>query len=65
MQMLTGSSKALTAENTAKAARFLRVDWYWLATGEGEMEPAPSWPIQRIPVDRYMHLEPADRGFVK
>lgn len=29
-----------TASNTAKAARFLRVDWYWLATGEGEARPA-------------------------
>lgn len=30
-----GGSKALNAYNTAKAAKFLRVDWFWLATGEG------------------------------
>ena len=37
--VLTGQSKALTAENSAKAARFLAVDPHWLATGEGEPRP--------------------------
>lgn len=36
-QALGGDTKALTAENCARAARFLGVDGYWLATGEGEM----------------------------
>jgi len=36
-QVLSGKTKALTSENSAKAARFLRVDHYWLATGEGQM----------------------------
>jgi len=36
-QVLSGKTKALTSENSAKAARFLRVDHYWLATGEGKM----------------------------
>ena len=35
-QVLVGKTKALTAENCARAARFLRVDSYWLATGEGQ-----------------------------
>lgn len=39
-QALVGSTRALTAENTAKAARVLGVDAYWLATGEGEPRPA-------------------------
>jgi transcriptional regulator with XRE-family HTH domain len=43
-QVLAGDTKALTAENTAKAARFLQVDWYWLATGEGSPEPV-HWPF--------------------
>jgi transcriptional regulator with XRE-family HTH domain len=38
-QVLSGSTKALTAENTARAARFLQVDAYWLATGEGAPHP--------------------------
>lgn len=39
-QALGGATKALTAENNAKAARVLGVDAYWLATGEGEPRPA-------------------------
>lgn len=38
-QVLTGSTKAFTADKSAKAARFLKVDHYWLATGEGEPKP--------------------------
>ena len=36
-QVLSGSTRALTAANTVRAARFLGVSVYWLATGEGEM----------------------------
>jgi transcriptional regulator with XRE-family HTH domain len=39
-QALGGKTRALTAENTAKAAMVLGVDAYWLATGEGEPRPA-------------------------
>jgi transcriptional regulator with XRE-family HTH domain len=39
--ILSGTSRALTAENTAKAARFLKVDHYWLATGEGHITTPP------------------------
>lgn len=39
-QVLSGSTKAMTAANCAKTARILSVDAYWLATGEGEMKPA-------------------------
>lgn len=35
-QTITGKTGAFTAENAAKAARFLRVDPYWLSTGDGE-----------------------------
>jgi transcriptional regulator with XRE-family HTH domain len=38
-QVLKGETKALTAENTAKAAKFLKVDWFWLATGQGQARP--------------------------
>ena len=37
-QVLKGTTRALTAENTVKAARFLGVDAYWLATGKGSPE---------------------------
>lgn len=36
-QVINGDTKALTAENNALAAEFLRVSSYWLATGKGEM----------------------------
>jgi transcriptional regulator with XRE-family HTH domain len=39
-QVIVGQTKALTAENSAKAARVLAVDHHWLATGEGEPRPA-------------------------
>ena len=39
-QTLSGATRALTAENCAKAAQFLGVDQFWLATGIGEMRPA-------------------------
>lgn len=32
-------TQMFNAENSAKAARFLSVDHYWLATGEGEPRP--------------------------
>lgn len=35
-----GKSKTLTAENNAKAAKYLRVNADWLATGKGEMRGA-------------------------
>lgn len=41
-QVLNGASKTLGAENTLRAARFLGVDAFWLATGEGTMVAPPS-----------------------
>lgn len=38
-QVLSGATKAFTAENNAKAARYLKVNAHWLATGEGEPRP--------------------------
>lgn len=47
-----GRSNSLSAENCARAARVLGVNWYWLATGEEEMTspgqaPAPH-PVQEL-----------------
>lgn len=36
-KVVDGKSKALSAENNSKAARFLKVRADWLATGDGEM----------------------------
>jgi hypothetical protein len=43
-QVMRGETRALTAENSAKAARFLGVDDYWLATGEGAKKKASETP---------------------
>lgn len=32
---INGGTKAMSAEHQAKAARYLRVDLFWLVTGEG------------------------------
>ncbi len=36
-----GRAHAMTAENCARAARYLGVDAFWLATGEGQPRPTP------------------------
>jgi transcriptional regulator with XRE-family HTH domain len=37
---LRGESRSMTAENVARAARYLGVDYFWLATGVGPRVPA-------------------------
>lgn len=55
-QVLSGQTKAMTAENTAKAAAALSVPTDWLATGEGEIEIEPTaGPLAlRSPGARYL-----------
>jgi hypothetical protein len=45
-QVINGQSRAMNAANTAKAAKALGVNWFWLATGEGDPH------AQTIPVSR-------------
>jgi transcriptional regulator with XRE-family HTH domain len=35
---IINTDSSMNAQNTAKAARYLQVSWFWLATGEGDME---------------------------
>jgi transcriptional regulator with XRE-family HTH domain len=63
--VITGDTKAMNAGNAAKTARFLGVDYLWLATGEGVMEPQQSWPIKRVPIERFLSLSPADQAYVE
>lgn len=44
-QLLDGKSKSMTAENCARAARFLGVNSYWLATGEGSIAEPANLPL--------------------
>ena len=59
LQVLKGESRALTAENTARAAKFLNVDWFWLATGEGRPHPYLDEAAQEV-ARRFASL-PGDR----
>lgn len=60
-QVISGKTKALTAENSAKAARFLQIDHYWLATGEGSPRlTTPDWPFPSITADEYALLQHHD-----
>ncbi len=56
-QCITGATSALTAENNARAAAFLEVDCFWLATGEGQPRPDRSWPFKSFLPSQYFALE--------
>lgn len=69
-QVIAGKTKALTAENSAKAARFLGVDAYWLATGEGsargQVAAGPAtWPFTSITMEQWAALSESQRGRVE
>lgn len=56
-KVLDGKSSALNAENTAKAARYLGVDIYWLATGEGSYVMNDGWPFPMFSPTDYFALD--------
>lgn len=60
-QVLLGKTNSLTADKSAKAARFLRVDHYWLATGEGEARPPGLSEDATAFALRYDRLNTAER----
>ncbi len=66
-QTINGGTKAHTAENCARAAKFLQVDPFWLATGEGEARPAKvmAWPFETIPLARFGALTEKQKGYVE
>lgn len=65
--VIRGETGAQTAENCAYAARFLRVSYFWLATGEGEARPNEAWPFlsfgahEFFAVDEKIRQEVEDR----
>jgi len=55
-QLKHGRSKSLSAENAARAARYLGVSTYWLCTGDGPMiEPTAIRPRRELPFRRVRH----------
>lgn len=64
--VIRGVTKALTAENSARAARFLRVDYHWLATGEGEARPkGDGWPFLGFGPGDYYALDQSLRDEIE
>lgn len=55
--LLEGTTRAFTAANNARAARYLDVDAFWLATGEGEPRPLTPWPFPMILPSQYAQLD--------
>ncbi len=71
-QVILGNTKAFSAENSARAARFLEVDDLWLATGEGEPAAADrtrivevAWPFPRVTWQRVARLSAEELAFVE
>lgn len=66
-QVIVGSSrtKSFTAANSAKAAQFLGVNHYWLATGEGLPLVKSDWPFTMIDRAQYDALDAEQRGYVQ
>ena len=58
-QVISGATKSLTAENSTRAARILRVDHHWLATGEGEPRAAPVFSPLALDIARMFDQAPA------
>lgn len=69
-QVISGKTRALTAANSERAARFLRVDPYWLATGEGspnwEAGFGPiAWPFSVVSPEQWANLNDLQRGRIE
>lgn len=60
-QVITGKTVALTAENSARAAKELKVDHHWLATGEGEPRSQKSSLFSPEMMQRLASLDSAAR----
>ena len=61
MKVINETSVAFKAENSAKAAEFLKVEHFWLATGEGKPRPERAWPYELFTRADYMLVDEAYR----
>lgn len=67
-QVITGGrsgSQRFNSENSAKAARFLRIDPHWLATGEGSMQSEKTWPFALLQPEQIQMLSAAELEMVE
>ena len=56
-QCSRGETKFLKVDGSAKAAAFLDVDHYWLATGDGNPRPDRAWPFELFLPSEYAKLD--------
>ena len=59
-QVIRGETVALTAENSARAAKELRVDHHWLATGEGSPTPKANCPFSQELIEKLNAMSTED-----
>lgn len=60
-QCIRGETEFLKVESSARAAAFLDVDHFWLATGEGKARPDRAWPFELFSRPDYMMLPQKER----
>ena len=59
-QVIREETTALTAENSARVAAALKVDHFWLATGEGKPRPDRAWPYEHFSSDQFFRFLTAE-----
>ena len=72
-QVINGQTHAMSAENTARAARYLECSTYWLATGEeGPQQvrenvapPYLRWPFRTVSHERVASLNDMQREMIE
>lgn len=72
-QVINGQTTMLTAENAARAARFLECSTYWLCTGEDGPHqvaerlapPYLRWPFQAVSYERIARLNAMQRDMLE
>jgi transcriptional regulator with XRE-family HTH domain len=56
-QCIRGETEFLKVDGSARAAAFLDVDHFWLATGEGKPRPDRAWPFELILPSQYKQID--------
>lgn len=64
-KVLLGTTKMLKADHNLLAAKYLRVDSEWLATGEGSARGERVWPLSQELLRAILAAEAVDRETVE
>jgi transcriptional regulator with XRE-family HTH domain len=59
---IDGANGTMNTPNNARVAKLLKVNAFWLATGEGPMEEEPAtWPFPHISRDDFLQLRGSEK----